>query len=129
MPSQWIFAVLAIIFTGTAAVGAVVPGLPTVPFLLLAVGCGRRGCPGLARRIEQHPRWGRVLRDWHARRAVPRRAKYLAAAGMTASVAWLVSSGAPGAVVVPVAALLAVVLVWLWRRPDAKPLRQSGVAG
>ena len=79
---------------GVGVVGAFVPGLPTVPFLLLAAFCFARGNPAWERRLLAHPRWGPPIRDWRERRAISRRAKVAALATLTVSalVAWLTLS-------------------------------------
>ncbi|MXO75868.1 DUF454 family protein [Altererythrobacter aerius] len=69
---------------GLGAVGAVLPIMPTVPFLLLAAYCFARSNPEWERRILDHPNWGPQLRDWRERRAISRRAKTMAIGAMTA---------------------------------------------
>ena len=73
-----------IIAVGLAAVGAFLPIMPTVPFLLLAAYCFARSNPEWERRILDHPNWGPQLRDWRERRAISRRAKTMAIGAMTA---------------------------------------------
>lgn len=125
MLTRGTFSVLALLFTGVGLAGAVLPGLPTVPFLLVAAACGRRGWPELAARLESHPRWGATLRDWHRYRAVPRRAKWLATAMMAASWALLAQSGAGPWVLGPLALLFCGILAWLWNRPDSPGWNRS----
>ena len=60
------------------AVGAALPLLPTVPFLLLAVFCFARSNPEWERRILDHPHWGPQIRNWTERRAISRRAAIVA---------------------------------------------------
>lgn len=127
MFTRGLFAILALAFTATAAAGAALPGLPTVPFLLAAVACGRRGWPALAARLESHPRWGALLRDWHQHRAVPRRAKWLAGAMMAASWALLALSGLAPWALGMLALLFCGLLGWLWARPESSgPGRLAG---
>lgn len=109
---------LAVLFLAVGAVGVVLPGLPTTPFVLLAAAAAARGSPRLLRRLRSNPRFGRVVRDWQRAGLVPRTAKVAASVGMavgTAMLAWLVHpwwvSAAVGAVALPAA-------VWLWRRPE-----------
>ena len=45
-----------------AAIGAVLPGLPTVPFLLVAAWAGGKGWPALEVKLLNHPRYGPTLR-------------------------------------------------------------------
>jgi uncharacterized membrane protein YbaN (DUF454 family) len=65
------------------AIGAFLPILPTVPFLLLAVYCFARSNPEWEQRILDHPNWGPHVRDWRERRAISRRSKTMAIGAMT----------------------------------------------
>ena len=100
-------------------VGVVLPGLPTVPFLLVAAWAGSRGWPALEAWLLDHPTHGTTIRRWRDRGAVPRRAKWAASAMMAASAAVLVLSGLPLWVKVGVPLFMAGVAAWLWRRPEA----------
>ena len=71
-----------LISVGLGAIGAVLPIMPTVPFLLLAVYCFARSNPAWEKRILDHPRWGPQVRDWQERRAISRRSKTIAIAAM-----------------------------------------------
>ena len=75
---------------GLGIVGAFLPVLPTVPFLLLAAFCFARSNPEWERRLLAHRRWGPPIRDWRERRAISRRAKTAALATLAASaaIAW-----------------------------------------
>lgn len=75
-----------LIFVGLAAVGAFLPIMPTVPFLLVAVFFFARSNPEWERRIMDHPHWGPQVRDWRERRAISRRAKVMAIGAMTVGV-------------------------------------------
>ncbi|MCA3252507.1 MAG: YbaN family protein [Rubrivivax sp.] len=99
-------------------VGVFVPGLPTVPFLLLAAWAGGKGWPALEAWLLAHPRHGPAIRRWRDHRAVPRRAKWLASATMLASAALVGLSSAPAWLKLGMVLLLACVATWLWRRPE-----------
>jgi uncharacterized membrane protein YbaN (DUF454 family) len=101
------------------AVGVVVPGLPTVPFLLLAAWAASRGWPALEAWLLQHPRHGATVRQWRERGAVPRRAKWLSSVMMAASAAIMWAVGVPGWALALAVATMATVAVWMWRRPEA----------
>jgi uncharacterized membrane protein YbaN (DUF454 family) len=79
-----------LVSVGLGAIGAFLPIMPTVPFLLLAVYCFARSNPEWERRILDHPHWGPQLVDWRERRAISRRAKTMAIGAMTtgALVTW-----------------------------------------
>ena len=80
----WVFVVLGIL-------GAMLPLLPTTPFLILASSCFMRSSPRMHRRLLSMPVWGQILRDWDQHRGVRPFAKFSAyavlAVAMTAS-AW-----------------------------------------
>ncbi|MFT3663457.1 YbaN family protein [Piscinibacter sp.] len=69
-------------------VGIFLPLLPTTPFVLLAAFCFSRGSERFETWLLAHPRFGPMVADWRARRAVPRRAKQLAWTMMSVGSAW-----------------------------------------
>ena len=113
----WLFCGLLCLITGVA--GIVLPLLPTTPFVLLAAFCFSRGSARYEQWLLTHPRFGPMVRDWRAHRALPLRAKQLATVMMTvssiASWWWLPSpvGWLPGLCCTGVA-------IWLWRLPTRK---------
>ena len=91
-----IYLAFGLLFVGLGAIGAFLPIMPTVPFLLLAVYCFARSNPEWEHRILDHPHWGPQLRNWTERRAISRRAKTMAIGAMAtgALVTWY-TLGAP----------------------------------
>ena len=77
-----LYRVAGLLSLGLGVVGAVLPLMPTVPFLLLAVYFFARSNPVWEKRILDHPHWGPQVRDWRERRAISRRAKTLAVSAM-----------------------------------------------
>ena len=75
---RFIALLLAYLFLGLAIVGVFVPGLPTVPFLLLAAWFAAKGSERLHRWIYAHPHFGKLLIDWETQGAVSRRSKVIA---------------------------------------------------
>lgn len=73
-----VFKVFGFLWVGLAVLGAVLPLLPTTPFLLLAAGCFARSSPELHRRLLANPTFGPMIRDWQENRTIPKRAKILA---------------------------------------------------
>src|SRR5690606_1302921 len=73
-----------------AVVGAVLPGLPTTVFVLIAAWAAARSSPALHAWLVQHKVFGPVLLNWNNGRCVSRRAKRTAAAVMSLSAAWMI---------------------------------------
>ena len=100
----------------TGVVGIFLPLLPTTPFVLLAAFCFSRASSRCERWLIEHRRFGPMVRDWRANRAIPLRAKQLAWAMMALGSAW-------SAWVLPArwawlpALSCAAVALWLWRLP------------
>ncbi|PSW18796.1 DUF454 domain-containing protein [Photobacterium sanctipauli] len=63
------------ICVGLGVLGAVLPLLPTTPFLLLASACFMRGSPRLNRWLMEHRHFGPILRNWHQNGAVSSKVK------------------------------------------------------
>lgn len=99
-------------------IGVFVPGLPTVPFLLLAAWAGGKGWPALEAWLLNHPRHGPAIRRWRDHRAVPRRAKWLASGTMALSALLITLSSAVWWLKLGMVLFLAAVAAWLWRRPE-----------
>lgn len=110
---------LALVCVGLGLVGVVLPGLPTVPFLLLAAWAASRGWPALERWLLEHPRHGPTVRQWRERGAVPRRAKWLSSAMMAASAVIMGLIGVPVWALALAVVTMTAVAVWMWRRPEA----------
>jgi len=109
---------LALANVALALLGAVLPVLPTVPFLLVAAWAGSRGWPQLETWLLEHPKHGPAIRRWRDHGAVPRRAKWVASAMMLASTAILAFSAVPLWTKIAVPAFMATVAAWLWMRPE-----------
>ncbi len=109
---------LALACVALGMLGVALPGLPTVPFLLVAAWAGGRGWPALEFWLLNHRRHGQAIRRWRDHGAVPRRAKWTATAMMVVSASVIAVSGLPVAVQIAVPVFMACVAVWLWRRPE-----------
>jgi len=108
---------LAYGFVGLGAVGAVLPVMPTTPFLLVALWAAARSSPRLRFRLYRHPRYGQALRAWHRHGAVPARAKLAACLLMAASLLVLWLSGATPFVLTMVALFFTAVATFILSRP------------
>lgn len=106
-----------VISVALGAIGAFLPILPTVPFLLLATFCFARSNPAWEQRLLDHPRYGPPLRQWRERRAISRKAKTGALIAMGVSVVLTgVTAGWPW-VLIP-SAVMAITGTWIWTRAE-----------
>lgn len=117
---RWLWWLLAYTSLALGLVGVVLPGLPTVPFVLLAAFAAARGSQRLHGWLLAHRQFGPLIRDWEREGAVSRRAKLLATTMMalcavvmflTAPATWMAAIGS---------AIMACVALWLWRRPEPR---------
>ena len=99
-------------------VGIFLPLLPTTPFVLLAAFCFSRGSQRWEAWLLQHPRFGPMVRDWRANRAVPLRAKQLSSLMMVLGCSWAWWTLPPHVGWLPVL-LCSAVALWLWSLPTA----------
>lgn len=101
-----------------AGIGVVLPIMPTVPFLLVAAWAFAKSSPELRQRIRNHPRYGKAVRDWQDRGAVPRLAKIWAIGAMAFGVGLSAWIGVPGYALAIQATVCVAVAVFLITRPD-----------
>ena len=96
-------------------IGAVLPGLPTTPFVLLAAACFAKASPKLHRWLVHHRWLGPMVRDWEAHHSLPLRIKWLASGMMAVMVglsAWQLTSRPVLQAVVLMAGLVGCIVVW-----------------
>ena len=105
-------------------IGIFVPGLPTTVFILLAGWAAASSSHRFSAWLEEHRAFGPTLRDWRETRAVSRRAKLSATAMMSACAVILFLTTSRPWLAEAITAIMAIVLMWLWRRPE--PPERSG---
>jgi uncharacterized protein len=117
MVKRSLYLASGLLFVGLGVIGAFLPLLPTVPFLLLAAFFFARSNPAWEQRLLDHPTYGPPLRDWRSRRAISRRAKLAAIGAMSvgAGVTWF-TLGYPW--VLASLAILTVCGTWIWTRNE-----------
>ncbi len=71
---------IGIVSVGMGGLGAVVPGLPTTVFFVIAASCFSKSSPRLERWVLELPTIGPMVRDYRAGLGMPRRTKMYAIA-------------------------------------------------
>ena len=74
---RFLFVVGGLTCVGLAYLGAILPGLPTTPWVLLASYFFSRSSPRLERWLKRSPFFGTLIRDWEQHGGIRRSAKVL----------------------------------------------------
>ena len=117
-PVRWLFRTMAAVSLLLALVGAVLPVMPTVPFVLVAAWAAGKSSPRLARWLENHPAMGPLIREWRQGGVVRRRVKWWTTFTMSGGGAFAAVMARPWWVPVAVIGVMVAVGVWLWLRPE-----------
>jgi uncharacterized membrane protein YbaN (DUF454 family) len=115
---RYLLLIFAALCVALGVIGIFVPGLPTTVFILLAGWAAARSSPRFAAWLDSHATFGPMLRDWRERGAVSRRAKISATVVMAISSMILFLTTSQAWMAEAITAVMAVVLMWLWRRPE-----------
>ena len=118
---RWAFFIMGFIFVGLGILGAILPGMPTTVFILLAGYCWAKSSRRFHGWLMRHKIFGKMLIDWEERRAMPRFAKYLAWSMMTISsvfLFWRLPADKLWVAVVT-SGICLVTAIWMYRLPDA----------
>ena len=110
--------ILAYFFLALAIAGMFLPGLPTVPFLILTAWFAARGSDRLHGWLYAHPHLGKLLVDWEQQGAVSRTGKVIAVLMLITS--WVVMYHRLNNVwgLVGITVLLAAIATYLVSRPE-----------
>ncbi|KLT72471.1 membrane protein [Neisseria arctica] len=116
---RWLFAGCGIIALTLGIIGIFLPILPTTPFVLLAAGCWAKSSPHFHHWLSRHRYFGPIIKNWETRRAIPKKAKYLAFSMMAFS-CLLLWVRFPMQWWIAIATMVCIsVAFWMWRLPDA----------
>jgi len=114
--SLWLL--LGLASTACGIVGAVLPLVPTTPFLLLAAFAFARSSPRLHQWLLNHRHFGRLILDWQQHGSINRRVKRTALAVMAVMLGLTWLSGAANWILAIQGAVLASVATFLLTRPE-----------
>ncbi|MFA7553010.1 MAG: YbaN family protein [Spongiibacteraceae bacterium] len=110
--------IFAYFFLALAIVGVFLPGLPTVPFLLLTAWFSAKGSTRLHRWLYEHPHLGKLLIDWENHGAISRTSKVIAVCMLMVSWAVMYHRLNNIWLLVAVSLLLIVIAAFLVSRPE-----------
>ena len=100
-------------------IGLFLPVMPTTIFLLIALWAFSKSSVRFHGWLYNHPTLGVTIRDWHAHRVIPVKAKILAVAFMSASLAYVTLFVAQGWLLpLGLAAGLGAVATFILTRPS-----------
>lgn len=111
---------LVIIFIVLGIIGAILPGMPTTVFLILAAWAASKGWPEMDAWLLNHPKYGATLRNWREHGTVPRKAKWIASIMMLISGIIMLFTNAPVLVKIFTDITMLCVAIWLWLRPEPR---------
>lgn len=111
---------LVILFIILGFIGAILPGMPTTVFLILAAWAASKGWPKMDAWLLNHPKYGATLKAWRENGTVPRRAKWIASIMMLCSSIIMLFTTAPLWVKIFTDTIMLIVAIWLWMRPEEK---------
>jgi uncharacterized protein len=115
---QYVWAGLGLICVALAAIGVVVPLLPTVPFLLLAAFFFARSSSRLHHWLLTHPSFGPFIDGWNSSGAIRPRAKRLATLSIGVVFALSLALGVSNLIIIIQGITLSLVLLFIWTRPN-----------
>ena len=101
-----------------AAIGVVLPLLPTVPFLLLAAFFFARSSSRLHNWLLSHRTFGPMIIDWQQSGAIRPAAKKAATISVAAVFGLSLFFSVPSHVLIIQAIVLSGVMIFIWTRPN-----------
>ncbi|MCB1772030.1 MAG: YbaN family protein [Gammaproteobacteria bacterium] len=107
---------------GLGAVGIVIPGLPTVPFMLVALWLFSKSSPRFHGWLYSHRLFGPPLQRWQKHGIIPLRAKVAAVVMMVASLAYMIVIANVGVGIVTLTAMIMLLgAIFILRQPSREP--------
>jgi uncharacterized membrane protein YbaN (DUF454 family) len=116
---KMLWRIAGLFFVGCAYIGAIVPGIPTTVFLVLALWCFSKSSEKLRNWIWEHPIFGAYVQDWTEKRIYPTKAKWIMLTCCSASYAWLIYIALKPIALISIALFMLFWLVWAWRYPGS----------
>ena len=115
---RWLWLLLTYLSIGMAVLGAILPGLPTTEFVLLAAWAASRSSPRMAAWLENHRVFGPLLRDWQNGGRIARRSKVTASLMMLLALTIMILTVDHRLSVWFTAVGMACGALFIWTRPE-----------
>lgn len=115
-----VYLIVGLLCVALGAIGAVLPVVPTTPFLIVALAMFAKSSARLERWLLEHPRFGPRLVAWRAHRVIPWPVKLTAWGSMVASLALMALTGKWYAVA-SAAVVMAIGAIYVARCPSTIP--------
>lgn len=117
-----LFLLLGLCCVGLGLLGALLPVLPTTPFMILALACFARSSPRFHDWLFNHPLFGPPLQKWQHHRVIPPMAKAASVTAMGVSLIYVAAfSTAPWYLVTAMGLFIAYGAWFILSKPSAPP--------
>ena len=104
---------------GLAFLGIFLPGIPTTPFLIVALWAFAKSSPKMEDWLYNHPWFGKFLTNWNTKRVFPTKGKYAMVIVMASTLAFTWFGTGNANAVMYSGLFMAGVAVWAWRYPGS----------
>lgn len=115
------YLVVGLLFVGLGVLGAILPVLPTTPFLLVSLWAFSKSSARLERWLLEHPRFGPRLLAWRTNRVIPLPVKLTAWGSMVGSLTLMAVTGVPPTAMIGAASVMAIGAVYIATKPSRPP--------
>ena len=121
--TQPVYFTLGWVFVALGMVGAVLPIMPTVPFLLVGVWCFARSSQRFHDWLYHHPIYGGPIQKWDRFGVIPIWAKTWSVLAMAGGLTftWFVTDTMPAWAFLLAGGIMAGIAIWICTRPSHPP--------
>jgi len=114
-----IWLIFGLVSFSLGLMGAFLPILPTVPFMLLSAFFFSKSSERLHHWLLTHPVFGPSIEDWQRNGAIIRRVKWYSTVSIAAALGISLALAVKPLIIAIQAVCLVGVLVFIWTRPEA----------
>ena len=118
---RFAYLVVGLLFVGLGVLGAVLPVLPTTPFLLVSLWAFSKSSARLERWLLEHPRFGLRLVAWRTQRVIPLPVKLTAWGSMVGSLTIMALTGLSPYAMIGAGSVMAIGAIYIATKPSRPP--------